>query len=174
MLDIKLIREQPDLVHKNLEKRRKPEFLEMLENVINKDEQWRKLKIEVDNLRQKRNQMTDIIKNLKKEGKQDEIKEAVIDAKKIPEKIALLEEEKIKVENEKNLLLLKLPNLLHETVPYGEDDSGNVIEKTNGDKPKFNFNPKSHVDLVDDLNGADIQRAAKTSGARFYFLKNDL
>jgi seryl-tRNA synthetase len=174
MLDIKLIREQPDLVHKNLEKRRKPEFLEMLENVINKDEQWRKLKIEVDNLKQKRNQMTDIIKNLKKEGKQDEIKEAVIDAKKIPEKIALLEEEKIKVENEKNLLLLKLPNLLHETVPYGEDDSGNVIEKTNGDKPKFNFNPKSHVDLVDDLNGADLQRAAKTSGARFYFLKNEL
>jgi len=174
MLDIKLIREQPDLVRKNLEKRKKPDFLAMLDTLIDRDEQWRKLKMEIDTLRQKRNQMTDTIKTLKKEGKDEQIPAVIAEAKTIPEQISKKEQEQQTLEEEKNLLLLKLPNLLHETVPYGEDDTGNVAEKTWGKKPEFSFPIKDHVDLVENLGCADIQRGAKTSGARFYFLKNEL
>jgi len=174
MLDIKLIRDQPDVVRKNLEKRKKPEFLSMLDNLIEKDKQWREYKIQVDSLRQKRNELTNVIKDLKKQGKTDEIKKTVEDAKKIPQKINELEQKQQNVEEEKNELLLTLPNLLHDSVPYGEDDTGNITEKEWGEKPRFSFQPKSHVDLVEALNGADLERAAKTSGARFYFLKNEL
>jgi seryl-tRNA synthetase len=174
MLDIKLIRDQPDLVRKNLEKRKKPEFLDMLNQLIEKDALWRKQKGEIDSLRQKRNQLTNIIKDLKKQGKIDDIKKTVEEAKKIPQLINSLEQEQATIENEKNLLLLTLPNLLHESVPYGEDDSGNKVEKEWGTKPQFSFEPQSHVDLVETLQGADLERAAKTSGARFYFLTNEL
>ena len=174
MLDIKLIREQPDLVRKNLEKRKKPEFLNMLETLIERDEQWRKIKMEIDTLRQKRNKLTETIKILKTQGKEEEIPTVIAEAKSIPQQISEKEQLQSRIEEEKNSLLLQLPNLLHETVPYGEDDAGNVVEKTWGDKPSFSFPAKSHVDLVELLDCADIERGAKTSGARFYFLKNEL
>ena len=130
MLDIKLIRDQPELVRNNLEKRKKPEFLNMLDTLIDRDEQWRKLKMEIDSLRQKRNQMTDSIKTLKKEGKEKDIPSVIAEAKTIPEQISKKEQQQQIIEEEKNSLLLQLPNLLHETVPYGQDDTGNLVERT--------------------------------------------
>jgi len=174
MLDIKLIRDQPDLVKQNLKKRKNPVYITMLNDLIHKDEEWRNIKIEVDLLRQKRNQLTSSIKTLKKEGKDDEVARVLDEAKQIPTKIKELEEQQIRIESDRVSLLLKMPNLLHETVPYGEDDSGNAVEKTWGVKPSFSFLPRSHIDLVDQINGADIERGAKTSGARFYFLKDEL
>ena len=70
--------------------------------------------------------------------------------------------------------LLQIPNLVHESVPDGKDDSENKVEKTVGKKPKFSFTPKSHVDLLEQNDWADFERAAKISGARWYFLKGDL
>ena len=174
MLDIKLIREQPDLIRKNLEKRKKPEFITMLQTLIERDEQWRKIKMEIDALRQKRNQLTETIKTLKDQGRQQEISETIVEAKKIPQRIVDKEQQLNTLEAEKDSLLLQLPNLLHESVPYGEDDTGNIVEKTWGEKPVFSYPARSHVDLVQLLDCADIERGAKTSGARFYFLKNEL
>jgi len=174
MLDMKLIREQPELVRINLEKRKKPLYIDMLNDLINKDKQWRMLKAEEDELRQKRNLLTNSIKNLKKEGKANQIQDVLKQAKQIPDKIKKLQDQQEHVDQKRHQLLLTMPNLLHETVPYGEDDSGNIIEKTWGEKPSFSFQPQSHVDLVEGLKGADIERAAKTSGARFYFLCDEL
>ena len=174
MLDIKLIRENPELVRKNLQKRKKEDYLDMFEQLIKKDKQWRELKIQVDELRRKRNDLTKEIQNLKKDGKEENIKKVVFEAKKIPKKIKKMEELQKKVEEEKNTLLLHIPNLLHKSVPYGEGDEGNEIVSKWGEKPKFDFTPKSHVDLVENLQLADIERAAKTSGARFYYLENEL
>jgi len=174
MLDIKLIREEPEFVIKNLEKRKKPDYIKMLNDLITKDEAWRNIKIDVDALRQKRNQLTNSIKLLKKEGKKDQISQVLDEAKQIPDKIKNLEKKQLQIESERNSLLLTLPNLLHETVPYGEDDSGNMVEKTGGSKPSFSFTPRSHIDIVEGIEGADIERAAKTSGARFYFLMDEL
>ena len=174
MLDMKLIREQPELVKENLEKRKNPVYINMLNALIEKDRQWRKLKSEEDDLRQRRNQLTNSIKILKKEGKSDRIQGVLIKAKQIPDNIKNLQKQQEHVDKQRHQILLTMPNLLHETVPYGEDNSGNIIEKTWGKKPTFSFEPRSHVDLVEALRGADIERAAKTSGARFYFLFDEL
>ena len=174
MLDIKLIREQPDLVASNLKKRQTSKYLKMLDEVIEKDKTWRKSKVEIDTLRQRRNQLTDEIRQLKNQKKTDKIKEVVQEAKLIPDKIKELEETQSKLKEDLNRLLLQLPNLIHESIPYGEDDNSNQQVLTWGKQPSFDFEPKSHVDLVETLQVADIERAAKTSGARFYFLKNEL
>lgn len=174
MLDIKLIRENPDLIRSNLERRKKPKFLEMLDDVINADEQWRSLKMKEDALRQKRNELTKSIQQLKKDGKADQIPQVIAEAKQIPDQIKELEEERENARKNRDTLLLQIPNLLHETVPFGEDDEGNVTVETWGEKPNFSFTPRSHVDIVEELQLADMERAAKTSGARFYFLQDEL
>lgn len=174
MLDIKLIRDNPNLVRENLNRRKKPQFLDMLDDVIKADEEWRTLKSEEDSLRQKRNELTKSIQQLKKEGNADQIPEVIAEAKKIPDQIKQLEEKREQSKQKRDSLLLQIPNLLHESVPYGEDEEGNVTIDTWGEKPTFSFTPKSHVDLVESLQLADIERAAKTSGARFYFLQEEL
>jgi len=174
MLDIKLIRENPDLIRENLNRRKKPKFLTMLDEVIKSDEAWRTIKSEEDALRQKRNELTKSIQNLKKEGKSERIPETIAEAKKIPDQIKELEEKREIARQKRDALLLQLPNLLHDSVPYGEDDEGNVTIETWGEKPDFSFSPLSHVDLVERLQLADMERAAKTSGARFYFLQDEL
>jgi seryl-tRNA synthetase len=174
MLDMKLIREHFDLVKKNLEKRNKPDYINILSELIEKDKKWRVLKAKEDELRGRRNQLTESIKILKKEGNSNEISQVLKEAKQIPDKIKILQDQQEQVDMERHQLHLTLPNLLHETVPLGDDDSGNIIEKTWGQIPSFPFEPKSHVDLILGLKGADIERAAKTSGARFYFLFDEL
>jgi seryl-tRNA synthetase len=174
MLDIKLIRENPDFVRENLERRKKPKFLEMLDEVIKADEDWRGLKSEEDSLRQKRNELTKSIQDLKNEGKTAQIPKVIAEAKNIPDQIKHLEGKREKAREQRDKFLLQIPNLLHESVPYGEDDEGNVTVETWGEKPHFSFTPKSHVDLVESLQLADVERAAKTSGARFYFLQEEL
>jgi len=174
MLDIKMIRDNPELILNNLEKRRKKDYIIMLENLIEKDKKWRELKKQIDELRSKRNELTKKIQLLKQKNEHEEIKKKIIEAKKIPEKIKELEEFCKKIESEKKFHLLRIPNLLHETVPFGKDKEGNIVIQKWGKKPEFDFIPKSHVDLVKTFNLADIERAAKTSGTRFYFLKNQL
>lgn len=174
MLDIKLIRDQPEIIRANIEKRKNPAYLQMLTELITIDKQWRQYKRDVDTLRQKRNQLTQTIKSLKKQGKTEEIPKVIEEAKKIPQQINELEILTKQADEKKQKLLLTLPNLLHESVPYGEDDTGNEVIKQWGEKPAFSFPPKSHVDIVEIIQGADIERAAKTSGARFYFLLDEL
>ena len=174
MLDIKLIRESPDLVKNNLKRRKKPKFLEMLDEAIFVDEQWRALKTEEDSLRQKRNDLTKSIQELKKNGISDQIENVINEAKQIPDQIKKIEEKREQAKLRRDTFLLQLPNLLHESVPYGENDEDNVALKTWGEKPDFGFTPASHVDIVSRLYLADIERAAKTSGARFYFLQDEL
>jgi len=174
MLDIKLIREKPDFIRENLARRRKPEYLEMLDELIEEDKKWREMKLEIDKLRQKRNQLTGKIRELKQQGREEELKKIIAEAKEIPDKIKELEDEIQKIEEHRRDLLLHLPNLLHESVPYGEGEEGNLVVKTWGETRKFDFQPKSHVDLMEKLNLIDTQRAAKISGARFYFMKNEL
>ncbi len=172
MLDIKLIRETPEVVRKDLEKRRDKEKLGLLEAVIKQDKIWRKNLIEVDRLKHKRNVVSKEISCLKQEKKDtskniDEMRNISRDIKNLDEKNKILKE-KI------NRILLKLPNLMHLSVPVGEDENDNKTVKTWGVKPKFSFTPKSHVDLLEDLDVADIETAARVSGARFYYLKNEL
>ena len=172
MLDIKLIREHPEIVRKDLEKRGEPEKIEMLDNLIHYDKQWRKLLTEANELRHKRKVITAEVANLKKKGK--DASKQIEEAKNIPEEIKKLEKQVEEYREKADLILLKLPNILHETVPFGKDETENVVERIIGKPPKFDFKPKSHAEIASDLGLADFERAAKVAGHGFYYLKGDL
>jgi seryl-tRNA synthetase len=172
MLDIKLVRENPEIVQKNLQKRGDPEKLEMLNNLINYDKKWRNLLRQANELRHKRKKITTEVANLKKQKK--DASKQIEKAKHIPQQIKKLETQVSKYRENADILLMKLPNLLHESVPFGKDENDNVIEKLIGKPPKFGFKPKSHVEIASDLGLIDFERAAKVSGHGFYYLKGDL
>jgi seryl-tRNA synthetase len=172
MLDIKLIREHPEIVRKDLEKRGEPEKIEMLNNLIEYDIEWRNLLTESSELRHKLNQITAEVANLKKQKK--DASKQIEQAKSIPQQIKELEVKVAEYREKADQLLLKLPNILHETVPFGKDEHDNVVEKLVGKPPKFGFEPKSHVEIASDLDLIDFERAAKVSGHGFYYLKGDL
>src|SRR5438445_12110014 len=115
MLDIKLIRDNPSLVRKNLEKRNNPENLKNLKDVIETDEKWRAMTSEVNLLRKKRNELSTEISSLKREKKP--VSQILKEAEKLPEKIKDLEDQQRQLEEKERSLLFKIPNLLHDSVP---------------------------------------------------------
>lgn len=172
MLDIKLIREHPEVVRKDLEKRGDPEKIGILNNLIEYDKEWRMLLTEANELRHKRKMITAKVANLKKKGKDAD--KQLEEAKNIPEKIKKLEKQVDEYREKADLILLKLPNILHETVPFGRDETENVVERVIGKPPKFDFKPKSHTEIASDLGLADFERGTKVAGHGFYYLKGDL
>jgi seryl-tRNA synthetase len=172
MLDIKLIREHPEIVRSNLEKRGDTAKLKMLDDLIQFDVEWRQLLTRANELRRRRNIVTEEIARLKKEGK--DASKAVEEAKNIPREIQKLEAEVEDCREKVNDLLLRLPNLLHESVPVGKDESANEIVRVVGKPPKFDFSPKNHLELAENLGLIDAERAAKVSGHGFYYLKDSL
>jgi seryl-tRNA synthetase len=172
MLDIKLIRENPQKVRENLEKRGDSALLKQLEDLIRHDEQWRLLLTQVNDLRHKRRIVTEEIAKLKKEGNNTE--EKVAEAKNILEQINDLEK-MVEAQKEKaSNLLFRLPNLLHESVPIGKDESSNETVRVVGKPIKFGFSPKNHLEIAQNLNLIDLERAAKVAGHGFFYLKGAL
>jgi len=171
MLDIKLIRENPELVRNNLEKRGNPENLRMLDELVDYDKKWRQYLTELNELRHERRLITAEIAVLKKKGK--EADKELSKAKAIDTKITTLEKQVNECEEKVHNYLMRLPNLLHESVPFGKDENDNVPVRTWGKTPKFSFKPKDHIDLALNLDIMDIERAGKIAGARFFYLKNE-
>lgn len=172
MLDIKLIRENPVMVRANLERRQQPDKLDLLEQVIAADERWRELTTKVNKLRKRRNEVSSEIANLMKSGRDVSLLKQ--EAKSIPDEIKSAETELNEKQEVIRIGLMRLPNLLHESVPYGKDDKDNVIVKVWGKKPKFGFSPKSHAELSQSLGIVDFERAAKVTGTGFYYLRNEM
>jgi seryl-tRNA synthetase len=172
MLDIKLVRENPAAVRENLAKRNNPELLGMFDELISYDREWRKLFTESNTLRESRNRVTEEIAKLKKKGGDASAK--IREAAEIPKKIKKVEMGMSLSREKMDQILMQLPNLLDDSVPFGLDDSGNVTIRTWGEPTRFAFKPKDHIDLALALDLVDIERAAKVSGARFYYLKKDL
>ena len=171
MLDINLIRENPELVKKNLMKRGDPEALEILNETIVYDKKWRQTLTELNNLRHQRKKMTIKIAALKKAGKN--IGRELEEAKAIDSKITSLEKRVAEYEETLRSCLMQLPNLLHESVPVGKDETENVPIRSWGKIPKFSFPVKDHIDLALGLDIMDIKRAGKIAGARFFYLKRE-
>ena len=172
MLDIKLIREHPEVVRANLEKRGAVEKLKMLDDLIEYDKKWRRLLTEVNKLRHKRKVITAEIASLKKKGK--DVSKKLEEARKIPEKIEKSEKQVKKYKEKVSRILLGLPNILHESVPVGKDESENVVVKGWGEPPKFDFEPKNHLEIALNLDLIDAERAAKVAGHGFYYLKGEM
>jgi len=172
MLDIKLIREKPEVVRENIARRHDPEKLELLDRVIETDLKWRELTQRVNELRRRRNVVSSEIGRAVKAG--DDASSLRAEAAEIPSKLSELES--LMSINQEQLRdgLMRLPNMLHDSVPYGRDDHDNVVVKTWGKKPEFGFIPKGHAELASSLGVADFERGAKAAGSGFYYLRNEL
>ncbi|RJS88993.1 serine--tRNA ligase [Candidatus Bathyarchaeota archaeon] len=172
MLDIKLIRENPDLVRRNLERRQDPEKIRLLEEVIKYDRVWRSLTTKVNELRRRRNLISAEVARLKKEGR--DTSEKIREGERVQREIKKVEAERERYARLVRNGLMRLPNLLHESVPFGRDERDNVEIRRWGEPPKFNFKPKSHLEIALDLGLIDAERAAKVAGAGFFYLRDEL
>ncbi|MEM3672994.1 MAG: serine--tRNA ligase [Candidatus Bathyarchaeia archaeon] len=171
MLDIKLIRENPELVRNNLMKRQDPENLRMLNELIHYDEKWRQLLTKLNELRHERKLLTAKIADLRKMG--EDATQELSKAKAIDTEITKLESKADECKEKVNYYLMRLPNLLHETVPFGKNENDNVQIKAWGEKPDFTFPAKDHITLALNLDIMDVERAGKVAGARFFYLKRE-
>lgn len=169
MLDPKLIKENPQSI-KNMLKARGVDY--DLERLIAVDQKRREDIQKTDELRKKKNEVGLKISEYKKAGK--DATELLTEMKRVSEKLSELEQ--LQIENEKKYrqLAFTIPNIIHESVPIGKDESANKLVKDWGKIPKFDFEPKNHIDIAENLGLIDLERAAKVAGARFYYLKDDL
>ena len=172
MIDINLIRENPELVKKNIKKKFQKEKLPLVDKVIGLDEEWRGLKFKEDGLRSERNKISKEINDLKK-NKGDASKLIKV-AKEIPGKIGKIQFKRKKLEGEIKEIMYKIPNIMHESVPEGKDDSENVVVRKWGKIPKFSFPIENHVEIIERLNLGDFDASSRVSGKGFYYLKNEL
>ena len=172
MLDIKFIRENPNLVKENIKKKFQNDKIKLVDEVIDKDEKYRVLLQQVEKLRHKRNVVTKEINDLKKQGK--DIKTKLKEAKAIPKKINVKDEKIKQLKNEIKELLFNIPNIIHKSVPIGKDNSENVEREKIGNPKKFSFPIKSHVEICENLEIADFDNSACVSGKGFFYLKGDL
>ena len=172
MIDVNLIRKNPDFVRENLKRRNDPEKLELLDEFIEADKKWRALQTKLNELRRKRNQLSLQIAQRKKMGEDE--KPLLIEAEELQNKIKRLEYETREYRRKSISLLMRIPNLLHESVPYGHDENDNVEIRRWGSPPKFDFKPKSHLEIALDLGLVDEERANKVAGSGFFYFKEEL
>jgi len=174
MIDIKLIRENPELVKENIKKKFQDEKIPLVDKIKKLDSDWRKSKYQADNLRKQRNKFSEEINKAKKAKDDKKAKELIKKAKQIPEKINKLEEKEKKLKKEIREILYQIPNIIHSSVPIGKDESENKEIKKFGKPKKFDFPIKNHVELAEKLNLVDFESSSKVSGKGFYYLKNEL
>jgi seryl-tRNA synthetase len=171
MLDVKLLRETPDVIRDDLKKRGMLDRLHLVDDAISADAEWRSAKAQAEALRHELNESNRVIADLARK------KQPIASVQK---KVAEISERldrfaKVQDEQEKALegILMTLPNILHQSVPVGKDDTENVTVRNWGEEPRFDFQPKDHVEVLGALGMVDMERAANVAGARFFFLKGD-
>ncbi|MFH0897539.1 MAG: serine--tRNA ligase [Candidatus Bathyarchaeota archaeon] len=172
MLDIRFIRENSEVVKNDLRRRGALDKIPWVDELLTYDKVWRNTLTEINTLRSKRNRLTEEISQLKKEGK--DISKELGDAEEIPERVRELEQTAHDYRDKVDYILLRLPNIMHETVPYGKDENDNVEVRRWGETPIFSFKPRDHIELSLSLDLVDLERAARVAGARFYYLKKEL
>lgn len=174
MIDIKLIRENPNLVKENIKKKFQDDKLPLVEEVANLDEQVRALKLEGDNLRKQRNDQSNLIGQFMREKKIAEAEAIKTEVNLINAKIIEIEEaEKTLNDNIKEKMML-IPNIIADDVPLGKDDSENVELEKFGDPVVPEYEIPHHADICEGLNGLDKESSGRTSGAGFYYLMGDI
>jgi seryl-tRNA synthetase len=166
MLDIKLFRENPELIKESEKKRFKDPSL--VDKVIEYDKRWRERLKEMQELKKKKNELSREIAKLKGEERE----KLIIEATKLDEKIKGLEREVKFLLEERDKYRYNIGNILHESVPVAPTEEGNEVVREWGKIREFDFKPKPHADLIERF--AEIERASKISGARTYYLKEDL
>ncbi|AEG17453.1 serine--tRNA ligase [Methanobacterium paludis] len=171
MLDIKLFRENSDLIRKSEKIRFRN--TKNVDKVIEYDKKWREGIQKLNSLRAERNTLSKSFKKARKQGP-EELKKLQIKAKEVAGEVTVLEPQIAEFIQKRDEYRYKVGNIVDETVPVSETEEDNDIIRKSGVIPSFSFKPQSHVDLIENIDGADIKRAAEVAGARFYYLKADL
>jgi seryl-tRNA synthetase len=171
MLDIKLFRDNPELVRDSEKKRFRN--TDNVEKVIEYDQKWRETLQKLNDLRAERNAISKTFKDLAKEGK-TKVDAAKIRSREISAEIEKLEPQAEELTQKRDEFRYQIGNLIHESTPIAQTEEGNSTIRKVGKIPKFSFTPKNHVDLVSTVNGVELDKAAAIAGSRFYYLKNDL
>ena len=173
MLDIKFVRENKDIVKDNIKKKFQDEKLPLVDEVVALDEEFRKLKNNQDELRSKRNSISNEIGNLMREGKKEEGLAKKEEVNKINEEIAKEESREGELAEQIKGIMMKIPNIIDESVPIGKDDSENVEIEKFGEPVVPSYEIPFHGDILEMMNGLDKESSGRTSGNGFYYLIGD-
>ena len=174
MIDIKFLRENPDVVKENIKNKFQMHKLPLVDEVIELDAKNRELKLAGDELRAKRNALSNQIGGLMRDGKKDEAEKIKLEVKEINDKLS--ENEKLEAEYDKKVtnIMMKIPNIMHESVPIGKDDSENVENEKFGDPIVPDYEVPYHADIMESLCGLDLDAARRVAGNGFYYLVGDV
>ena len=174
MIDIKLIRTNPEMVKENIKKKFQNDKLALVDKVAELDKQYRETKLACDNLRNTRNVKSKEIGGLMKNGQKEEAEKIKAEVSAMGKELEEKEQLEIKLEADIKEIMLVIPNIIDETVPIGKDDTENVEVERFGEPAVPNFEVPYHVDIMEKVNGIDIDSARKTSGNGFYYLCGDI
>ncbi|MBO5426078.1 MAG: serine--tRNA ligase [Lachnospiraceae bacterium] len=174
MLDIKFLRENPDLVKENIKKKFQDNKLPLVDEVIELDKQARALQQEADELRAKKNQIAKQIGALMAQGKKDEAEEVKKEVAKNAARLAELEKQEPVVKEELKQKMMVIPNIIDPSVPIGKDDSENVELEKFGEPVVPDYEVPYHTDIMAKFNGIDLESAGKVAGNGFYYLMGDI
>ena len=174
MIDIKLIRENKDLVKENIKKKFQDHKLPLVDEVYDLDIQFREIKQEGDNLRSLKNNKSSEIGLLMRNGKKEEAESLKKEIASMNQKIEDLEKEQENLEQEIKKRMMVIPNIMDESVPIGEDDTHNVEIEKFGEPVVPDYEIPYHADIIEALNGLDKESAGRTSGQGFYYLLGDI
>ena len=174
MIYIKLIRENPELVKENIKKKFQDEKLGLVDEVYEYDKTYREYKLEGDNLRAKRNDLSSQIGGLMREGKKDEAEKIKSEVSEINNRIDELEEKEARLEEEIKSRMMVIPNIIDSSVPIGKDDSENVENEKFGEPVVPDYEIPYHAEIMESFSGWDKESAGRTSGNGFYYLIGDI
>lgn len=174
MIDIKLIRTNPEIVKENIKKKFQDEKLELVDKVVELDKKYRETKTECDSLRNVRKVRSKEIGGFMAKGMKEEAEKTKAEVTELGDKLTAMEELETKLESEIKDIMMVIPNIIDESVPIGRDDSENVEVERFGEPAVPDFEVPYHVDIMEKVNGLDIDSARDTSGNGFYYLKGDI
>ena len=174
MLDIKFVRANPDAVKENIKKKFQDEKLPLVDEVIAFDEEYREAKTKADTLRGERNALSKQIGGLMAQGKKDEAEQVKARAAEMGKEIEELEARETDLEAKIKERMMVIPQMIDPSVPIGKDDSENVELEKFGEPVVPDYEIPHHVDIMESLDGIDLDSARRTSGAGFYYLKGDI
>jgi seryl-tRNA synthetase len=174
MIDIKLIRENPELVKENIRKKFQDHKLVLVDEVVALDKESRDLTVMCDELRMKRNAKSKEIGGLMAKGQKEEAEKIKEEVKEINDKLAANEGTEEELKEEIKQRMMKIPNIMDASVPIGKDDSQNVENEKFGEPVVPNYEIPHHADIIDSLNGLDKESAGRTSGNGFYYLMGNV
>ncbi|MEK6857021.1 MAG: serine--tRNA ligase, partial [Nanoarchaeota archaeon] len=172
MIDINYLRENPQVVKENIKKRNKPHLIQLVDDFLNADSEWKTEKQKNDDLRHRRNKVSEEINLAKKQGK--DASKFVNEAKEIPQKLAESDKKIAELQEKINFCWMRIPNLMHTSVPLGKTGEDNVEIKRVGTPKKFDFELLTHTELAEKLGVADFEQGREVSGQGFNYIKGEL